>query len=93
MDLATLAIGIAIGLALAAGGWTFSKIGHWAEAKIESIEARTLHTQAVTSVVTATQSPAIATASVLGLAATLSPLVPAAPAPAPAPAVTVNTGS
>jgi len=53
MDVTSLAIGVGIGLALAASGWTVTKIATWVEAKIASIEAATEHTQTVTAQVAA----------------------------------------
>ena len=46
-----MGIGIAIGLGLAASGWTATKIAKFVEAKIASLEAGTAHTKAVTSMV------------------------------------------
>jgi hypothetical protein len=44
-----LAIGVAIGLALAASGWTLTKVVSWIEAKIKVAEATAAHTIASTA--------------------------------------------
>jgi hypothetical protein len=64
-----MAIGVGVGLALAASGWTATKIAQWAEAKIASIEASTFHTQTVTAALAAS-TPAAAPAA--------APVAPAA---------------
>ena len=62
MNLESVLVGVAIGRALAASGWTATKIGQWVEAKIASIEAATHHTQTVTAQV-ASSTPAAAPAA------------------------------
>ena len=75
MNLESVLIGVAIGLGLAASGWTVTKIAAWVEAKIASIEAATEHTQTVTAQVAAS-TPAVAVAPAV--------LIPAAAPAAPA---------
>ena len=52
-----LAIGVAIGLALAASGWTLTKVVSLVEAKVEGVKAATAHTVAVTAAVVANPAP------------------------------------
>jgi hypothetical protein len=75
MDMGSMGIGVAIGLGLAASGWTATKIVKYVEAKIASLEADTAHTKAVTSVVAGSS-----------LSAAAPVVMSAAPVATPAPA-------
>ena len=73
MNLFDVGVGVAIGLGLAACGWTFAKIGSWLSAKAKLLEAQVLHTNAVTAAVAS--SPVVAAA-----AAAATSAIAAAPA-------------
>ena len=69
-----LAIGVAIGLALAASGWTLTKVVSLVEAKVEGVKAATAHTVAVTAAVVANPAP-------VGAAVVAAAVAPATPIP------------
>ena len=73
MNLFDIGIGVAIGLGLAADGWTSAKIVSWLSAKAKLLEAQVLHTNAVTAA--AATSPIVAAA-----AAAATSAIAAAPA-------------
>lgn len=72
-----LLIGIGIGLALAASGWTLTKVVTLVEAKVEGIKATTSHVKAVTAAVVA-NPPSAMVSGVAMLAAPIAPVAPAA---------------
>lgn len=78
MELFSVMIGVAIGLALAGVGISGAKILAWAEAKIKLVEAQTESHKAVASVTNA-RAQVISSAGSAGVSAAVVPTVPSGP--------------